>query len=180
VTLDYEGPGRNARAYTMVQNNINMVLTGEGFVALDPGATTQQIPVMVHDAGSGTTVLPLRHVAGGDDPVTTFVSCSAASVTVPDGAETMDVYSRLFRTPADFYNPNWAAGVSRTGAALLVPNTLANHEDLEAAEEVRFPDGDVRAVESIERGGLFITVRLDGPPLDPAVAGFPKRFELLP
>jgi hypothetical protein len=180
VTVDYRGPGQHARAYTSVQNNINMVLTGEGFVALDPGATTQQIPVMIHDAGSGTTELPVRDVAGGDDPVTTFVSCSAASVTVPDGAETWTVYSRLFQTPADHHDANWVAGVARTGAGVLVPNTLANYEDLKAAEEIRFSDGDTRAIESIDRGGLFIGVGLDGPALDPGIAGFPKRYELLP
>ena len=178
VTLKYRGPGRNARAYTMVQNNINMVLTGEGFVALDPGATTQQVPVMVQDAGSGSTVLPLRDVSSGDDPITTLLSCSASSVTVPEGAETMTVFSRLFRTPVQYRDAVWTSGVSTTEAALLVPNTLANYEDLKKARTVTFSDGDVRTIEGIDRGGLFIVVRLEGTPLDPGVAGYPNRFEL--
>ncbi|MGY1804719.1 hypothetical protein ACI78T_15670 [Blastococcus sp. SYSU D00922] len=180
VTLRYTGPGRNARAYTMVQNNINMVLTGEGFVALDPGAAMQRIPVVVNEPGTGTTRLPLRDVPDRAAGLTALHSCSASSVAVPDGARTMELFSRLFRTPAIYSDWDWTAGVSRTEPVLLVPNTLVNQDDLQSAGAIRFSDGEVRTIDDVEPGGIFIRVVVDGPPLDPTVAGYPNRFELLP
>jgi hypothetical protein len=99
VALRYEGPGRGARAFTMVQNSVNVAEDADGFVALDPGAREQRFPMAVRDPGSGTTVLATRDVPGDDGPLTTLESCSASAVTFPAGADTAAVYGRLLAPP---------------------------------------------------------------------------------
>jgi hypothetical protein len=95
VTLYYRGPGRGARAFTMVQNDVNIAEDAGGFVALDPGARVQRFPVAVRDPGSGTTVLATRDVPADDGPLTVLESCSASSISFPEGADTAAVYGRL-------------------------------------------------------------------------------------
>jgi hypothetical protein len=99
VTLHYQGPGRGARAFTMVQNDVNVAEDAGGFVSLDPGARVQRFPVAVRDPGAGTTVLATRDVPGDDGPLTTLGSCSAASIAYPAGADTAAVYGRLLAPP---------------------------------------------------------------------------------
>lgn len=99
VTLRYQGPGRGARAFTMVQNDIDVAVDAGGFVALDPGAREQRFPVAVRDPGSGGTVLATRDVPGDGGPLTTLESCSASAITFPAGADTAAVYGRLLAPP---------------------------------------------------------------------------------
>ena len=99
VALRYQGPGRGARAFTMVQNDINVAVDADGYVALDPGAHEQRFPVAVRDPGSGTTVLATRDVPGDDGALTTLESCTASSITYPEGADTAALYGRLLAPP---------------------------------------------------------------------------------
>ena len=99
VTLRYQGPGRGARAFTMVQNDVNIAVDAGGFVSLDPGARVQRFPVAVRDPGAGTTVLATRDVPADDGPLTTLESCSAASIAHPAGADTAALYGRLLAPP---------------------------------------------------------------------------------
>jgi hypothetical protein len=99
VALRYEGPGRGARAFTMVQNHVNVAEDADGFVSLDPGAREQRFPVAVRDPGSGATVLATRDVPADDGPLTTMESCSASAITFPAGADTAAVYGRLLAPP---------------------------------------------------------------------------------
>lgn len=95
VTLRYTGPGENARAFTMVQNNINFAAGAEGYVALDPGAEVQRFPVHA-GAGSASEALALKHVpAGGEEPLTVLEGCSAARITAPEGANTIEIFTTL-------------------------------------------------------------------------------------
>jgi hypothetical protein len=192
VTVRYRGPGRNARAYTLLQNNINIAVGADGYVALDPGAESQQVPVYVREAPrSGTTSLAVKDVRGGDDadPLTDFLGCSGRAVSVPDGAETVYLYSGLALTDATWpYQPTpvrltddtWTSGVNNADAAFFVPDSQQNLDALQDATRVRFSDGEVRRITSVVRTSPYINVYLDGPPLDPETAGYPNVFELLP
>jgi hypothetical protein len=179
VTLDYRGPGRNSRSYTMIENNINVVQTARGYLALDPGARQMQFPVAVHHAGSGSTVLSLQDISKDGGRLTELESCTASAVSVPDGAATMEVYSGLLLTPVDLTDDAWERGVRRTEAGLFVYNTDLDRAALDAATSVRFSDGEVREIESVQVNEYYLNVFLEGPPLDPAVAGAPNSFELV-
>ena len=100
VTVDYRGPGRHARAVTSLQNGINVVEGANGFVPLDPGATSQSVPVAVPDPGTGTTALALRDMPSGSGRrLTTPESCSAVRVAVPPTARTAEIYRDLLPAP---------------------------------------------------------------------------------
>jgi hypothetical protein len=99
VALQYKGPGRIARAFTMVENHINIASDARGFVSLDPGGREQRFPVAVRDPGSGVTVLDTRDISADDGPLTRLESCTAAAITYPVNADTADVYSRLPAPP---------------------------------------------------------------------------------
>ncbi|MGY1804701.1 hypothetical protein ACI78T_15580 [Blastococcus sp. SYSU D00922] len=179
VTLDYRGPGRNSRSYTMIENNINVVETARGWLALDPGAQRQQFPVAVHDAGSGTTVLGLRDISKDGGRLTELRSCTASAITAPDGADTMTVYSGLGFTPVDLTDASWERGVHRTDAAFFVYNTDKDRAALEDAGAVRFSDGEVREITGVEVNEFYLNVHVEGPPLDPGTAGAPHSFTLV-
>jgi hypothetical protein len=194
VTLRYRGPGKGARAFTMLQNNINVALEADGFVALDPGADTQQVPVYVRDAPpSGTTSLSVKDIGGGEheDALTELLGCSGRAVSVPNGAETVYLYSglaltdavyRYQRTPARLTDGTWTSGVLENGsdAAFVIPASPKNSMALDQATEVRFSDGETRKITAVQQISYNIYVNLDGPPLDPETDGFPNMFELLP
>lgn len=179
VTLHYRGPGRNSRAYSMVENNINFAMSAQGFVALDPGAPMQQFPVAIPDPGSGTTLLPLRNVSKDGGQVTELQSCTASAITVPPGAATMDLYKSFMLTPVDLTDGNWARGLSRVGSGLFINNTTINLTAVRNATGIRLADGQKRRITSVQPFGPYINVYFDGAPPDPAVDGAPNPFTLL-
>ncbi|RBY89828.1 hypothetical protein [Blastococcus sp. TF02A-26] len=180
VTLDYVGPGANARSFTMVENNINIAASARGFVPLDPGAESQRFPVAVNQPTPGGTTIAMRDISPDDEPLTTVTGCSASAITVPDGAATMQYFSYLMRSPVDLTDTYWTRGVANDTAAFFVPNTVRNQEEFEDARAVRFSDGVVRTIRAVEPNGPWLDIRLEGPPLDPAVAGAPNSFTLRP
>ncbi|WP_139206153.1 hypothetical protein [Blastococcus sp. DSM 46786] len=169
VTLQYQGPGRGSRSFTMVQNDVNVASGARGFMALDPGAAEQRFPVALPEPGP--VVLSTSDVAPHLEQLTTLESCTASAVRPPQGADTFQVFSSLFLTPVDLTDATWERGVAREGAALFVFNTPLKLAALQDATEVRFPNGETRVISRVEEAGDFINVFLDGPPLDPRTAG---------
>ncbi|MDP5182818.1 hypothetical protein QOZ88_09210 [Blastococcus sp. BMG 814] len=176
VTLRYEGPGRSSRSYTMVENNIAVTESALGFMALDPGARVQQFPVAVHDPGSGTTVLSTKDISAGSEPLTALESCTAAAIAFPEGADTAEIFSSFQLTPVDLTDEFWDRGVHRDVAGLFIRTTEMNLADLRRADEIRFSDGETREIAEIQDHGKFVNVILEGPPLDPEVAGAGNVF----
>jgi hypothetical protein len=182
----------NPRACTLLQNNIDIAVGADGYVALDPGAESQQVPVAcARRPGRGRPRWRSRTCAAVDDedPRTDFLRCSGRAVSVPDGAETVYLYSGLALTDATWpYQPTpvrltddtWTSGVNNADAAFFVPDSQQNLDALEDATRVRYSDGEVRRITSVVRTSPYINVYLDGPPLDPETAGYPNVFELLP
>lgn len=178
LTLNYRGPGTGARAFTMVQNNINLE-DPRTMVALDPGARTQQLPVAVQNPSGGRIVLHTVNVPGNRGRLTDFTSCSALRVTPPAGAQTMRLYSRLFPTPEGYTDSTWKNGVSRSRAEFFVVDSGTNDAAFKAAREVKFADGEVRRIQRLEPSGPYLNVYVDGPPLDPDKVGYPHRYGLI-
>lgn len=96
VTLDYVGPGRGARAFSMVRNNISRPpMQPEGLLALDPGASSQSFPVSAGSAGDLTLEVVDRPV--GDQPLTNLRSCSAREVSVPANSQALRLYGPIIK-----------------------------------------------------------------------------------
>jgi hypothetical protein len=182
VNLDYRGPGDNARAFSMVRNRINA--PGIGWLALDPGATSQSFPIYVQGGAS----FPLKDIAAGwGDPLTTLTGCTASAVSFPAGTDTMDLYSPMVltsraldyqATPADIDFGSWTGGVHEDKAAIAVPNTAKNRTAMREAASIRFSDGDVREVETVLPSKTWLVVFVSGDVLDPDVTAYPEPFVL--
>lgn len=93
LTVAYEGPGRGARAFTMLRNGINRAADGDGYVALDPGAAEQTLPAYL--PASGTNSLTVRDMPGDRGELTRFTGCTARHIRVPEGADTLRLYAPL-------------------------------------------------------------------------------------
>jgi hypothetical protein len=104
VTIYYAGPGRNARAFTMLRNNINRAADANGYVALDPGATSQRVPVSVPMPGEVVLDTLDRPATGTSH--TELRGCVAHRVTAPAGAETLRLYASLLGLPSESVNEN--------------------------------------------------------------------------
>jgi hypothetical protein len=179
VTLDYRGPGRNSRSYSMIGNNLNVVQGARGWLALDPGARQQRFPVAVHHPGAGSTVLPMQEVSKDGGRLTELESCTAVAITPPEGADTLEVYSSLLLTPVDLTDNTWERGVHRTEAGFFIYNSDMDLAALQAAGSVRFADGETREITAVEVNQHYINVFLEGRPLDPEDAGAPHQFTLV-
>jgi hypothetical protein len=90
VDVQYTGPGAGARAFTMLQNNFSAAVDANGYVALDPGASSQRVPVRVDTTGS--VALATLDMPAGEEALTQFHGCAAQRVEVPRGADTLQVY----------------------------------------------------------------------------------------
>lgn len=188
VALNYRGPGRNGRAFSMVQNYFNAPLS-DGYLALDPGATSQSFPVYVHDPGTGVTELAMKDVPrDGGRHLTTLNGCTASAIAFPEGADTMNVFGGILRanntlpywgTPLKAnIGKWWRGGINTDHAAFIVPKTTNNLSALLAAHTVRFANGDTRTIERLAVTSTLINVRLSGATLTPDEAAYPHPFWL--
>jgi hypothetical protein len=187
VQLDYRGPGRNGRAFSMVRTNLDAPMA-DGYLALDPGATSQDFPVYVHEPREGMTYLPLKDVPERDGKrLTELVGCTASAIAYPDEEETMGAIGGMLRandvlpywgTPVDASFGKWEKGVSTETAALLVPNTTKNMRAFLAADGVRFANDDERTIEQVTVTPKWLSVALSGKVLDPDDAAYPQPFWL--
>ncbi|RIX48507.1 MAG: hypothetical protein D3M94_06395 [Rhodocyclales bacterium GT-UBC] len=80
----------------------------------------------------------------------------------------------LFGKDLDFRD-----GIARHEAALLLPNTLANAQAFRHGALIRFATGEQRRIVSTKNMAHLLWIGLEGPPLDPALTGFPKRLEIV-
>jgi hypothetical protein len=185
VALQYQGPGAGSRAFTMVRNYLNTP-GADGYLALDPGATSQAFPVYVHDVREGITNLPLKDVPSGRR-LTRLSGCTASAIAVPKGAETMDVFGGMLRstsilpywgTPVDVSFGAWRHGTNTERAAILLPRNDKDLRKLLASDRVRFSDGTERTIERLQLAGAWISVSLSGDALDQDVAAYPQPLWL--
>jgi len=96
VELEYDGPGSGTRSYTLVRNSLNWAADAGGYVALDPAATRQRVPVYVDRPG--TVALDTADVGASDGrPVTEITGCRAQALVATERSRaTYAVYDALF------------------------------------------------------------------------------------
>ena len=185
VDLQYRGSGAGSRAFSMVRNYLNTP-GADGYVALDPGASSQAFPVYVHDVKEGITNLPLKDVPSGKR-LTRLSGCTASAIAFPKGAETMDVFGGMLRstsilpywgTPVDVSFGAWRHGTNTERAAILLPRNDKDLRKLLASDRVRFSDGTERSIERLQLAGAWISVSLSGDALDQDVAAYPQPLWL--
>ena len=161
VTVRYRGPGRGHRALSMLRNDIDGALDSNGFVALDPGATSQSVPV--HVSTREPRRYGLRNIP--DRRLTTITACSTASVPFPSGSDAEGVYGSIWAadtTPAAFTDGEYVNGVSPNPARFLVPNTPPNTAAYRIGSTVRLADGSVRRVLDLDPVNDLVAVSLSG------------------
>ena len=90
LLVRYNGPGYGLRAFSMLRNGINNGGEAGGYVALDPNAGSQAIPVFV--SSSTPERFGLLNVPQSRLSLTTIKSCQIREIRVPAGANTLQIY----------------------------------------------------------------------------------------
>lgn len=80
---------------------------------------------------------------------------------------------------SDVTDENWQNGFSREAPVFLVSSTQKNVGGFRPGRQIRFANGDVRAIKGVKNRGVFLWVSLGGAPLDGTQVGFPRRFDIL-
>ncbi|TFB74328.1 hypothetical protein E3O06_06970 [Cryobacterium glaciale] len=92
VHLEYRGPGNNARAFSMIRNNINVAGDAYGYVPLDPAAQEQRVPFYAE--APGVVQLDIRDEPNdGSTGLTEILSCSALRVDVPPESRAFELFA---------------------------------------------------------------------------------------
>lgn len=182
ITLDYIGPGSRSRAFTEVQNKINVAMGSDGYVALDPGATSQSYPTY---APHGLATLSSYDVSGSSDRLTKFAGCSVKRIVPPSRSGVSAVLCSIFThcsTPAPVTDENWNQGVSTgTRAAVIIEATAALVAEAKASDSVQFANGETRQISHVDQASVpgYVVLRLDGDPLASDQVGSSHPFVFL-
>jgi hypothetical protein len=104
-------------------------------------------------------------------------------VSVPTTSAVWSIYGGLTEvamSPVDLTDGNWARGVANGSTGFIIPPSQPNLATFTAGRRLQFSNGEQRQVVRTEFGLTYLTVILDGPVLDPAIAGAPNSFVVLP
>lgn len=176
LTLHYTGPGRSSRSFSMIRNNIDEAADANGFVALDPGATVQQVPLYANTLDPERFALknvPARRL-------TTISSCSAASVPFPAGSSAFQIYGVFWAIDTTTFrltDDNFLNGLYRNSAGFVVNRSMPNITAYKVGARVRLVDGEVRKVIATLPSFNVLLVYLDGPTLPQDLLKSTKAFE---
>jgi hypothetical protein len=179
VFVEYSGPGKYSRRFSMIQNNLNTGGGGNGFVSIDPSSKSQEFPAI---GEVGSTRLYLKDISNNGNQVTFLKSCLASEITFPKDSKKSEILNSFFvasNTPMNFTDANWTSGVSNSVKAFFVGNTSNNRDAFKAGKSVQFANGDVIKVVAVEVTGEYINVFFDGDKFDPEIYGFPNKFNVM-
>lgn len=94
------------------------------------------------------------------------------------------LYSSNFKSPFYNYIPpfnltddNWIAGVSKTGSAFIVEETIDNRKIYVVGKIVKFSNGLERTVIGVSKSDRLLNVYFDGPSLGGSNVGYPNFIE---
>ncbi|WP_375399788.1 hypothetical protein [uncultured Amnibacterium sp.] len=175
LTVEYAGPGRGSRGFSMIQNDINSAVDADGFVALDPGAHAQRVPV--YSRNLVPRKLVVRDVPAGKH--TTITGCTITSVPVPAASRALSLYRDFWTIstrPLAVTDASWLNGLFRGDAAgFQVKNTGPNAIAFAPGKTVTLADGEHRTVTSaVSADKLF--VYLTGPALPQSLLSSTNAF----
>lgn len=88
-------------------------------------------------------------------------------------------YQKDIATPFNHTDSNWINGVGRTIPGFFIDNTSENLEHLRVGATIRFVDGDIRQIVRVDQSSRYLTVHVNGDPLDGKQVGFPYRIEIM-
>lgn len=176
VTIEYTAVKSGQRQFSMIQNNLNIVQSPEGYLALDPSKNIQSFPIAGFD---GATNLKLVDVSKSDGFVTKIKSCTANRIFFNESGKTKEILDGLIKpssSPANFSDQNWNSGVSKAFAGFFVRDRPANHDLFKIGSTIKFSNGDERTIRNVTFIEGFINVFLEGEILDPRLYGYPNKF----
>lgn len=85
----------------------------------------------------------------------------------------------LSDTTYNWTDSDWLNGVHQTQARFFVGNTVGNREGFVTGAKVKFANDDVRVVKESFVTGAYLTVVLEGTPIDGNVVGYPSKLQLI-
>lgn len=77
-----------------------------------------------------------------------------------------------------FADAEWDRGIARKHAGYYVRNLPENKAKHALGRKVRFASGESRRITDVTEDALYLYVRLEGAPLEPAAVGLPHKFEV--
>ena len=82
-------------------------------------------------------------------------------------------------TPFNLTDANWINGVGKTASNFFIANTSINLAHYQVGKFLRFSNGDIRKIVQVEQSGQFLTISVDGLPLNGQQIGFPNKIEII-
>lgn len=169
IDMQYKFFG-NGRFLTMIRNNISFGGDANGYVSIDPKATSVKFPVYFEKAGAVTLD---TKIVGNIDFNFDIKSCAAKHIPI--------MGNDILRIPGTFddsfflTDSNWLHGIARRWAGFFVPNTTNFAEKYKKGRFVKFIDGESREIMLADPSGLYLNIYLSGEPLDPEKVGLPTQ-----
>jgi hypothetical protein len=179
VFVEYSGPGKFSRRFSMIQNNLNYGGGGNGFMSIDPSSNSQEFPVI---GETGSTRLYVKDISNSIDQVTIINSCHASEISFARDSKKNEIVNHFLQaadSPMDFTDSNWTSGVSNSVRAFFVHNTLNNRETFKVGKSIRFAIGEISKVSAVEINRQYINVFFNGDKFDPQIYGYPNKFRVL-
>lgn len=139
---------------------------------------------MVKVVGADLTVLMAGPALDGSlvgYPKKLSVSDAASATPFASKATTTATPSATYSALINkFTNTYWSNGSWRAAAGVSVAATSQNLDAFKVGTQVRLADGQVRTVTSIKPASGALTVFMDGPVLDGARVGYPRKLSVAP
>ncbi|MFZ2405144.1 MAG: acyltransferase, partial [Methylobacter sp.] len=89
------------------------------------------------------------------------------------------IVTSLNDTPYNLTDDNWISGVGRKVSGFIVGNSRENMDYYQVGKFVKFANGDTRQIIRVDQSDQYLTVDVNGEPLDGEQVGFPNKIEIL-
>jgi hypothetical protein len=179
LAINYQGPGRHSRSFSMIQNNLNYAYGGSGYIALDPGSGFQRFPAILN---ANPTRLTLRSINSEFKETTRLMGCTANLMEFPLGSGRHEIVSNLIQKPDSPYNltdANWNLGVAKFDSGFFVSNTPSNLNKFRVGYKVIFNNKEEREIIRVNNSGPYLNIFLLGEKLSADIHGYPNKFSVV-
>ena len=149
-----------------------------GYLSMNLRATHMTLPVLA--TGAGNTIMDFHLVSATDNLSQLKLEHCLAKKILFEHTEVLP--SSYYSTPDSAFNltdPTWLNGVAIYWAGFFVHNSQSAQELFLPGKRIKFADGTIKTIISLNPQGSFLEIYLDGSPLNGAIVGFPNKFQVL-
>lgn len=170
VTLNYQ-VSQKKRHLLMVRNNISFGADADGYVSIPTNQSNITIPVFV--SNENLSRFDLKNI-GNHAIESKLISCSAKKISLRHQDILHVMAFEVYLT-----DENWFNGIARGHAGFFLPKEPQFLEEYKVGKFVKFRNGEIRKIVSIEYSDKYINVNVKGGLLEFNTAGVPSEFEVL-